>query len=120
PVFPVYSGFPPENHSKRRLVALLREHYRNNWLEFVHDFVPPPGVESFTALTASRVPTRMRPGGEGIRFVRRWTAEIAHEYYRIVAEEIRAAAPGALIFGDRLPIYYAPDAARAMTPYVDA
>ena len=32
---------------------------------------------------------------------------------------LRAADPEALIFSDRLPIYYSQDAVRAMAPYVD-
>ena len=35
-------------------------------------------------------------------------------------EALRAADPEALYLGDRLPIYYDPDAVRAMAPYVDA
>ena len=120
PMFTVYSSFPPENYSKRRLVSLLREYYRDDWSKFILDFVPARGVDGFDALIASRVPIRMRPGGAGIRVVRRWTTEVARQYYRIVAQEIRASDPGALFFGDRLPIYYDPDAVRAMTPYVDA
>jgi hypothetical protein len=34
-------------------------------------------------------------------------------------DALRAADPGALIFSDRLPIYYSQDAVRAMVPYVD-
>jgi hypothetical protein len=51
--------------------------------------------------------------------VRQWTALVAEQYYRIVAVAVREADPDALIFGDRLPIYYDPDAVRAMVPYVD-
>jgi uncharacterized membrane protein YgcG len=120
PLFTVYSGYPPENHSKRRLVTMLRDHYNENWSDLLHDFVPPEHVDSFDGLVNSRAPLRMRPGGAGIGFVRRWAAEIADQYYRTIAEEIRAADPGALIFGDRLPIYYDQDAVRAMAPYVDA
>jgi hypothetical protein len=35
-------------------------------------------------------------------------------------DALRTADPDALYLGDRLPIYYDPDAVRAMTPYVDA
>ena len=40
-------------------------------------------------------------------------------YYRIMREAILAADPQALYLGDRLPIYYDPDAVRAMGDYVD-
>src|SRR5207249_2568346 len=45
---------------------------------------------------------------------------VAERYYRLVHDALRAADPEALIFGDRLPIYYDPAAVRAMAPWVDA
>ena len=44
---------------------------------------------------------------------------MAEHYYRLVHRAIREADPEALIFGDRLQIYYDPDAIRPMTPYLD-
>jgi hypothetical protein len=110
---------PSTNHSKRRLVNLLREHYGGDWRRFSADFVAD-GLESFDALLEmqGRVPG-LRPGGHGIRVVRRWTRLVADHYYRLVHAALRAADPDALILGDRLPIYYDPDAVRAMAPYVD-
>src|SRR5579863_9276912 len=64
--------------------------------------------------------THLRPGSGGIRVVREWTGIVAHRYYRLAAAAIHAADPGALYFGDRLPIYYDPAAVRAEAPYVDA
>jgi hypothetical protein len=52
--------------------------------------------------------------------VREWTGIVAGHYYRLVRRALRAADPDALVFGDRLPIYYDPAAVRAMAPYVDA
>ena len=40
-------------------------------------------------------------------------------YYKLMHDGLRAADPEALIFSDRLPIYYSQDAVRAMAPYVD-
>ena len=45
---------------------------------------------------------------------------LAARYYSVMREALRAADPEALYLGDRLPIYYDPDAVRAMAPYVDA
>jgi hypothetical protein len=118
----LYSFFikrPPGNHTKRRLVSVLREHYGGDWRRFADDFVVEE-LDSFDELLGSqqRVPT-LRPGGQGIQAVRRWTAEIAGHYYRLVHDALRAADPNALILGDRLPIYYDPVAVRAMRRYVD-
>jgi hypothetical protein len=110
---------PPNNHTKQRLVALLREHYGGDWGRFTNDFVTK-GLGSFDELLRSqgRVPT-LRPGGQGIHVVRRWTAQVAGHYYRLVHDALRAADPDALILGDRLPIYYDPVAVKAMGHYVD-
>ena len=118
----LYSFFiqkPPDNHTKRRLVSLLREHYGGDWRRFADDFVAD-GLGSFDELLRSqgRVPT-LRPGGQGIQAVRRWTAQVAGHYYRLVHDALRAADPDALILGDRLPIYYDPVAVKAMRRYVD-
>jgi len=44
---------------------------------------------------------------------------VAEQYYRLAHRAIREADPEALIFGDRLQIYYDPDAIRPMAPYLD-
>jgi hypothetical protein len=111
---------PATNYTKQRLVTLLREHYDDNWERFTGDFVPPDGVASFTQLLHSQdVFPRLRPGGNGIQVVRRWTGIITEHYYRLSHDALREADPQALIFGDRLPIYYDPVAVRTMAPYVD-
>ena len=119
PLFTTFSSYPPQNYTKQRLIALLTEHYQGDWQAFIKDFVPPAGVDSFDKLLTSQGKTRLRPGGQGIAVVRKWTALVAEQYYRSVAEAVRKADPEALILGDRLPIYYDPDAVRAMAPYVD-
>ncbi|HEX3954262.1 MAG TPA: hypothetical protein VHW90_11860, partial [Stellaceae bacterium] len=111
---------PPESATKQRWVALLRQHYCDDWVKFAADFAPPPDVASWEALLASRAMTHMRPGGGGIAVVREWTGIVAAHYYTLAERAIRAADPEALYFGDRLPIYYDPAAVRAMAPHVDA
>ena len=110
---------PPANHTKQRLVALLRNHYGEDWRRFSADFVTD-GLNSFDELLRSerRMP-RLRPGGQGIQVVRLWTAQVANHYYQLVHDAVRAADPEALILGDRLPIYYDPVALTAMKRYVD-
>ena len=119
PLFTVFTAYPPENFTKQRLVRLLRERYADNWQGFVKDFVPPADVQSFSELLQSRAKTQLRPGGQGIQVVRQWTAIVAEQYYRTATQAVREADPDALILGDRLPIYYDPDAVRVMAPYVD-
>src|SRR5581483_565498 len=120
PLFTAYMAFPADNFSKRRLIDLLRQHYRDDWQAFLRDFAPPPGVAGFSDLLTSRTAPHLRPGGTGIAVVRAWTALIAGQYYKLMHDALREADPDALILGDRLPIYYDPDAVRAMAPWVDA
>ncbi|MBI3326881.1 MAG: hypothetical protein HYZ81_09285 [Nitrospinae bacterium] len=120
-LFTYFLKQPATNHTKQKLVARLRDHYGNDWGRFSRDFVPPPGVSSFDALLhRNGVIAHLRPGGEGIQVVRRWTGIVAELYYRLVHLALREADPEALIFADRLQIYYDPAAVRAMAPYVDA
>jgi len=119
-LFDYYAKRRAANRTKQRLVALLREHYAGDWDRFTRDFVPPAGVGTFDGLLERRDRPRLRPGGAGIAVIRRWTGLVAERYYRMIHEALRAADPDALIFGDRLPIYYDPVAVRAMAPWVDA
>jgi hypothetical protein len=119
-LFVFYSQQPAANATKQRWVAMLRAHYQNDWSAFAKDFAPPAGIDSWPALLASREMLHMRPGGNGIAAVRRWTGIVAEHYYTLAERAIRAADPDALFFGDRLPIYYDPAAVRAMAPHVDA
>jgi hypothetical protein len=119
-LFTHYIKQPETNYTKRKLVSLLREYYGNDWSQFSRDFLPPPDVVSFDDLLHnSGAITHLRVGGVGIQVVRRWTGIVAEHYYRLVHSALREADPEALIFADRLPIYYDPAAVRTMAPYVD-
>lgn len=119
-LFAYFLKQPATNHTKRRLVTFIRQHYGDDWQRFTRDFVPPTGLSSFEHLLHSKgVFPQLRPGGSGIQVVRHWTKVVAEHYYRLVYEALREADPEALIFGDRLPIYYDPLAVQAMVPYVD-
>ncbi|MDE2228003.1 MAG: hypothetical protein KGL11_03050 [Alphaproteobacteria bacterium] len=118
-LFTFYSGKPAANYTKQRLVAMLRARYHDDWRRFARDFVPPAGVTSWPGLLATRRVTRLRPGGDGAAAIAEWTGIVARHYYALAAAAIRKADPGALYFGDRLPIYYDPAAIRAEAPYVD-
>ena len=78
-----------------------------------------PAASGFDSLRDAGVALRLRPGGAGIHLVNRFTFLCAERYYQLMHDGLRAADPQALIFSDRLPIYYSQDAVRAMAPYVD-
>ena len=118
-LFTFYSAKPADNFTKQLLVRMLRACYAGDWRRFARDFVPPDGVSSWAQLLASERITRLRPGGEGSQAIAQWTAIVAAHYYALASHAIRAADPGALYFGDRLPIYYDPAAVRAASRYVD-
>src|SRR5205085_11806374 len=120
PLFTAYVSAPPNNHTKQKLLALLREHYQGSWEGFTRDFIPASGTASFDDLQTTLVAPRLRPRGHGIDAVRAWTRLFAAHYYQTMHDALRAADSDALYLGDRLPIYYDPDAVQAMAPHVDA
>ena len=119
-LFIFYSSKPASSVTKQRWVELLRRHYADDWSRFTADFSPPAAIDSWEQLLGAVEATRMKPGGAGIHVVREWTGMVAERYYTLAERAIRAADPDALLFGDRLPIYYDPAAVRAMAPHVDA
>ena len=119
-LFGLFSMKPPDNVTKQHWVAMLRQHYGDDWARFTADFRPPKGVSSWDGLLQERQLTVLRPGSHGIAAVREWAGIVAERYYSLAERAIRAADPDALYFGDRLPIYYDPAAVKAMAPHVDA
>ncbi len=119
-LFTFYVQEAPRSITKQRMIEALAAHYKDDFGRFARDFIPPKGIASFADLLASEgEPVRLKPGGRGIDFVRIWARQISGLYYKTMAEALKAADPDALILGDRLPIYYDPDAIAAMAPYVD-
>jgi len=100
-------------------VELLRQSYRDEWSELLKDFDPAPGVESWQELEQHGV-LFLRPGGNGIRTVRRFLSVLAERYYSLAHDIIRKYDPRALILGDRHPSMFYPEVARASAPYLDA
>jgi len=119
-LFTFYIQEPARSVTKQRMIEALVAHYREDFVRFTRDFVLPRGVFSFADLLVSEgEPVRLRPGGRGIDFVRYWAKQISGLYYRMTSAALRAADPEALILGDRLPIYYDPEAVAAMAEHVD-
>ncbi len=120
PLFTAYTSYAPTNHTKQRLIRMLRERYANDWQAFTLDFDPPENIRSFDDLLGeTRATTRLRPGRQGFAAVREWTRLVVENYHRMMRDAIRTADPEALYLGDRLPIYYDPDAVSIMGRYVD-
>ncbi|MBI4662218.1 MAG: hypothetical protein HY735_25650 [Verrucomicrobia bacterium] len=108
----------PISGQRRRLIALLRQTYRNRWPELLKDF-EPEGADNWEALERTGM-LYLRPGGKGIRVMHQFLGLLAERYYSLVREIIRKYDQRALILGDRYQSFYYPDVARASAPYVDA
>jgi hypothetical protein len=118
-LFEFYLSKGWHNHTKRLLWQLLYERYEGKWAALLHDWMADNRVVGFNALRNSSAALKLRPGGSGIQLINQFTYLCAQRYYQLMHDALRAADPGALIFSDRLPIYYSQDALRAMAPYVD-
>ena len=108
----------PNSGQRKRLIRLLRETYANDWSKLLQDF-EPENAANWRQLE-QRGMLFVRPGGEGIRFMRRFLGMLAGRYYQLVHEIIRKYDRRALILGDRYQSFYYPEVARACAPYVDA
>lgn len=108
----------PTNATRKRLVSFLRERYPS-FDAFRRDFVLPAAIDSFDVLERTPVSVRLAAGGDGARTLRAWTPIVVERYYASAAAAVREAAPGALVLGDRLPIYWDEDALRAAAKHVD-
>jgi hypothetical protein len=110
---------PWENHTKRFLWQMIYDTYEGNWGGFLVDWSPQGGARNFEDLKKAGASLKLRPGGNGIRLVDRFMSECAKRYYELMYKAIHAADPKALVFGDRLPLYYHQDAILAMGDNVD-
>ncbi len=119
PLFVWYLSKGWENNTKRLLWQLLYDHYGGNWNRLLKDWVPQGTLAGFDDLKQAGSKLKLRSGGYGIRLVDRFMHQYCRHYYRLTSEAIRRAHPGALILGDRLPLYYHQDAVLAMDDHVD-
>jgi hypothetical protein len=118
-LFEFYLSKEWQNHTKQVLWQLLHDRYQGKWPELSQDWVPSGKTGDFESLRHAGAVLKLRPGGTGIKLINEFTYLCAERYYKLIHDALRAADPGALIFSDRLPIYYSQDAVRAMVPYVD-
>ncbi len=105
--------------SKRVLWQLLYDRYQGKFDRLLKDFVPTEGLDSFEKLKASGARLKLRPGGEGIKVIGKFTYLLTRRYYELAWSAMRKAAPNALVVGDRLPLYYNQDAVLAQRGLVD-
>lgn len=108
-----------QNHTKQLLWQLLYDRYEGKWPELLRDWVATESVDGFKSLRQAGAALKLRPAGGGIKLINDFTFLCAERYYKLMHDGLRATDPQALIFSDRLPIYYSQDAVRAMAPYVD-
>ena len=109
---------PSTSGQRQRLIALLRDTYANDWSRLSRDF-EPESVGTWEELNQGGM-LYLRPGGQGIRTMRRFLGLLAERYYALAQNIIRKHHPGALVFGDRYQSFYYPEVARAAAPFVDA
>ena len=109
----------PNSGQRQRLLELLRQSYGNDWSALLQDFDPGPELENWRELEQHGT-LFLRPGGKGIRAMRRFLGLLAERYYSLVHDIIRKYDRRALILGDRYQSFYYPEVARACAPYVDA
>jgi hypothetical protein len=119
PLFSWYLSNEWAIYTKRVLWGLLHEHYKGRWDWLTADFVPGEGIGSFEDLKRGGAKLKLRPGGHGIKVVSAFTRLCAGRYYELVQAALRKVQPGALVMGDRLPLYYNQDAVLAARGKVD-
>jgi hypothetical protein len=72
----------PTSGQRQRLLALLRQTYRNEWSELLRDFEPAPDLRNWEELEQHGV-LWLRPGGRGIQVTRRFVTILAERYYSV-------------------------------------
>lgn len=119
-LFSYYLQYGIENHTKKKLWDFLFQRYQGDWKRLCRDFVPSKYVKNFEDLKLAGAVLKLKPGGRGIDMANAFTALCAGRYYSLVEKALREAHPGALVLGDRLPLYYNQHAVKAMAGHVDA
>ncbi|MGA2936233.1 MAG: hypothetical protein ABSF52_03935 [Syntrophobacteraceae bacterium] len=110
---------PWENHTKRFLWEMIYDNYKGSWEALLSDWSPQEGARNFEDLKKAGASLKLRAGGNGIRLVDRFMSACAKRYYELMYKAIHTAHPGALVLGDRLPLYYHQNVILAMGDNVD-
>lgn len=99
----------PEHGTRDRLIALLRDTYPDGWAALLKDF-DPEGAGDLDGL-ARHGRLFLRPGGNGMAYVRKVMRMLAARYYALCRDAIREADPAALFLGDRFISNFYPEVA---------
>ncbi|HEV8607065.1 MAG TPA: hypothetical protein VGQ99_17120, partial [Tepidisphaeraceae bacterium] len=102
---------------RQRLIELLLETYSRDWRKLSADF-ETQDCSSWDELR-ERGMLYLRPGGGGIRVMRRFLAVLAERYYQLSHDIIRKYDRRALILGDRYPSFYYPEVTVVCRRHVD-
>ena len=89
---------------------LVRETYADDWDALVKDF-EPQNAANWQELDRGGM-LWLRPGGNGIRAMRRFLGVVAERYYQLMRDAIRKLDPDAMYLGDRYQSFYYPEARR--------
>ena len=108
---------PPSSGQRQRLIRLAREIYKNDWQQLIEEF-EPQNAASWQDLDRGGM-LWLRPGGNGIRTVRRFVGLVAERYYQVMRDTIHKFDPNAMYLGDRYQSFYYPEVAAASRRYVD-
>ncbi|HEX3598703.1 MAG TPA: hypothetical protein VHU84_01100 [Lacipirellulaceae bacterium] len=108
---------PATSGQRQRLIGVVREDYSNDWNLLVNDF-EPENAANWDELDR-RGMLWLRPGGKGIRTMRRFLGIVAERYYHVMRDTIHRLDPGALYLGDRYQSFYYPEVAKAAGKHVD-
>jgi hypothetical protein len=108
---------PPSSGQRQRLIRLARETYGNDWEKLVGDF-EPQNAASWQELDQGGM-LWLRPGGNGIRTMRRFLGLVAERYYQVMRDTIHKFDPDAMYLGDRYQSFYYPEVATASRRNVD-
>lgn len=109
---------PSSSGQRQRLVQLLERVYDRDWARLQSDF-EPENARNWKELRQSGM-LYLKPGGNGIRVMRRFLGILAERYYGLMKELIRRSDPKALFLGDRYPSFYYPEVITAAGHHVDA
>jgi hypothetical protein len=96
---------------------MVREIYAGNWEALTRDF-EPQGAANWEELQQSGM-LWLRPGGDGIRAIRRFLSLAADRYYQLMHDTLQKIEPSAMYLGDRYQSFYYPEVALASRSYVD-
>lgn len=112
-----YLKQPSTNATRKVLMRLLREHYRNDFSQLLKDF-DVKGSTNFDELDHHSALT-IKTGGRAMAIVDKFTFLVAERYYKLAHDAIRRYDANHLILGDRYHGYVPRSVAQAATPYVD-